>query len=167
MPSIFEDIDTKIEELKKHKAMIDDIPVEFLEKRYLQLSIENQISEFERRRDALSSGKYAYACSFCKGWIKQKVPVMVKDITVCDACSSTITKVLNANEAEQRWNLVKGTIKQDARSGGPLEEYKKANLVFKSGRYWQIHQAVMESYYEPKQEQKIEKRNRQRRALPH
>jgi hypothetical protein len=163
--SIIEDFDERIRELKEHKEVIDAIPIESLDKRYLQLHIENQIHEYERRRSELSSGKFAYKCSFCNGFVKDSIiPAMVKTLVICDACTKTINGVMNANDAEEQWDLPKGTIKQDARPGGPLEEFKKVQLVFKSGRYWQIHRTVMESYYETRSKKHNQNNERQTRG---
>lgn len=62
---------------------------------------------------------------------------------------SAIDKVMVTNEAEPKWGLRPGTIKQD-RHLGKLKVFEEMGLIKSTGRYIQIHEIDMRAYYEPK-----------------
>jgi hypothetical protein len=148
--SIIESYKNKIAELKSYEALLSEIKIIHPEKKYLEMLLNSELMEYQRRLEALGTGKLSYKCSYCEGYIKEEGhPTMVQGLTICRACKHTIRGVMTTNQAEDEWGLPKGTIKQDCKPFGPLQQYINAGLVFKSGRYWQIHQTVMTEYYEP------------------
>ncbi|MDB5054039.1 MAG: pPPM1a [Bacilli bacterium] len=150
--SIFESYEKKISELKQFNELLDSINFMHPEKKYLEMIINTELLEYQRRLESLSLGKLSYRCSFCNGFIKEiGIPIIVGDLTLCNFCKISISQVMTTNKAEEEWGLFKGAIKQDCRPGGALQIYKDAGLVFKSGKFWQIHRKVMLQHYgEPK-----------------
>jgi uncharacterized short protein YbdD (DUF466 family) len=148
--SIIESYKNKIVELKQYEEYLNNIKINHPEKKYLEMLLNSELMEYQRRLESLSSGKLSYRCSFCTGYIKEEgYPTMVHNLTICNSCKATISEVMTTNQAEEEWNLPKGTIKQDCKPHGGLQQFILAGLVFKSGKYWLIHKTVMKEYYEP------------------
>jgi hypothetical protein len=88
-------------------------------------------------------------CSHCENWIRDDSYSCIEDFILCGRCRRTISEVNTINEAEMRWNLPTGTIKQDIISG-KLYQFIDDGLIRKSGKDWLLHELVMKMYYEKK-----------------
>ena len=140
----------KLQDARIVKENLRNLSGDFPDKVYILMNLDNQIMEYERRIESLTSLGHSTQCDECKQWILHEERDTVSQISgyhVCSMCKGAITKVLMSHEAEKKWSLPTGTIKQDCRRG-TLDIFIENNLIRKSGKYWLIHDVVGKLYYE-------------------
>lgn len=169
--AIVDDMRKKIEELEANIAVYEDISSNLpSDINYIVQSLLNhQLNDLRFRLERFTFLKSEKQCSQCQNWIKEhEEPVLLNyqynkmkplHMTLCTNCMSAMDKVMVTNEAESKWGLRPGTIKQD-RHLGKLREFEDMGLIVNSGRYIKVHELVMRAYYEPKQLEKAAKKDR-------
>lgn len=65
--------------------------------------------------------------------------------------------IMSAAEAEERWQLPPGAIRQAAFQG-KLDPYIDVGLAKKSGRVWLVHKQVMVELFGPEPEKSVNSR---------
>lgn len=119
------------------------------------MNIENQIHDLERRLESLTSVGNSIQCDECRQWVLYEDRHTVREISgyvVCENCRGAISKVLMSHEAEQKWSLPTGKIKQDCRRG-TLDTFMETGLIRKAGKYWLVHELVGKLHYNKKKKQ--------------
>lgn len=142
----------KLSKLKETKQKLAELSSDLPDARYLLLMVDGQIHDYETRLQKLTSKFASLQCDECKQWYDSETEhqvSLVRGKSICSTCLQTISKVLTTQEAEAKWELKEGTIKQDCRRG-KLKEYIDCGLIRKSGKYWLIHERVSEFYIEKK-----------------
>lgn len=150
--SIIESYKQKLKDALKARDTIRGLSSDFPDKTYILMNLDNQIREYERRIESLTSIGHSLQCDECKQWILHEDRHTIKEIdgfVVCAVCRGALTKVLLSKEAELKWNLPIGTIKQDCRRG-ILDTYIEKGLIRQSGRYWLVHEMVGKLHYQKK-----------------
>lgn len=140
----------KMEDAIQIRNTLRGLSSDFPDKTYILMNIDNQIREFERKIDSLTSVGHTIQCDACKQWVLHEQKHTVKEIQgfmLCQTCRETTLKVMMSQEAEQKWNLPTGRIKQDCRRG-MLDAFLDIGLIRKSGKYWLVHELVGKLYYE-------------------
>lgn len=149
---IVESYKKKLEDARQAKTTLKNLSTDFPDKSYILMNLENQIRDYERRLESLTSIGHSIQCDECKQWVLHEERHTVKEISghvICSTCRGAISKVLMSQEAEQKWELPTGRIKQDCRRG-MLDTYIEKGLIRKAGKYWIIHELVGKLYYESK-----------------
>lgn len=163
--SIVEDMRKKITEMEstieEYKTISEMLPSEI--NYVVQSLLNHELNDLKFRLERFTFLKSEKQCSQCNNWIKENEDPTVLNyqykatkpvhMTLCMNCTSAMDKVMVTNEAEPKWGLRLGTIKQD-RQLGKLKEFEELGLVKLSGRYIKIHEIVMKAYYEPKIKEK-------------
>jgi hypothetical protein len=149
---IVESYKQKLEDAIQSRATLRGLSSDFPDKTYILMNLDNQIRDFERRLESLTSIGHSLQCDECKQWVLHEEGHTVKEIhgyLICVTCRGALTKVLMSQEAELKWKLPTGRIKQDCRRG-TLDLYKDSGLIRKAGKYWLVHELVGKLYYEKK-----------------
>lgn len=159
--SIVEDMRKKVNDLEgtieDYKKISENLPSEI---NYIVQSLLNhQLNDLRFRLERFTFLKTEKQCTECNNWIKEsEEPLQLNyqynrtppiHMTLCTNCMSAMDKVMVTNEAEPKWGLRPGTIKQD-RHLGKLKVFEEMGLIKSTGRYIKIHEIVMRAYYEPK-----------------
>ena len=175
--SIVEDMRKKITEMEstieEYKTISEKLPSEI--NYVVQSLLNHELNDLKFRLERFTFLKSEKQCSQCNNWIKENEdPTVVNyqykatkpvHMTLCMNCTSAMDKVMVTNEAEPKWGLRLGTIKQD-RQLGKLKEFEELGLVKLSGRYIKIHEIVMKAYYEPKiQEKELRESKRESKSI--
>lgn len=143
----------QLEDAKEARDTIRNLPDDLQDKSFLIMMLEENIKKYESRLMKLTSLGAEIQCNECNKWVTHEdtdTMTEVDNLFLCTDCQNTINKVLMTNEAESKWNLPSGTIKQDCRRG-MLDTYIEKGLIRRSGKYWLIHELVGKLYYKKKQ----------------
>ncbi|SEB27646.1 hypothetical protein [Paenibacillus sp. 276b] len=168
--SILDDMRKKITEMEstieEYKVISSKLPTEI--NYVVQSLLNHELNDLRFRLERFTFLKSEKQCTQCNNWIKENEDPTILNfqykttkpvhMTLCNNCMSSMDKVMVTNEAEPKWGLRVGTIKQD-RQLGKLKEFEDLGLVKLSGRYIKIHEIVMKTYYEPKLREKQLKEN--------
>lgn len=171
--SIVEDMRKKITEMEstieEYKVISSKLPTEI--NYVVQSLLNHELNDLRFRLERFTFLKSEKQCTQCNNWIKENEDPTVLNfqykatkpvhMTLCNNCMSSMDKVMVTNEAEPKWGLRLGTIKQD-RQLGKLKEFEDLGLVKLSGRYIKIHEIVMKTYYEPKLREKELRQNQRK-----
>lgn len=142
-----------IEKREKLALLAKEIP----DLNYQVMIMDGQIRDMEARIHKLTSINATVQCNSCNIRIPDEEEETMREVMgkkICKSCLSTLSQVFTSQEAEERWNLPTGTIKQDCRRG-KLDSFMQNNLIRKSGKYWIVHQLVGELYYVAKKTKQI------------
>lgn len=149
MVSIVEEIKNQLDYFRKSRESLEALDPKIPEVGYLKIILESQIRDYNTRLNKLVVGKYPYQCTLCDGNIKaEESHSILGKLTICQNCLKTIQQMITAAEFEEKYDLTKGTVKQDCKpSRCVLKPYIDAGLVRKSGGNWLIHETVYELHY--------------------
>ncbi|MCA1064507.1 helix-turn-helix domain-containing protein (plasmid) [Rossellomorea sp. AcN35-11] len=142
----------KLERAQKDRETLRNLSDDIEDKQYLITLTEGKIQDFEKRLERLTSLGAEIQCDECQNWVNREdtdTMIIVDNLFLCSNCGTIVNKVLTAGEAETKWNLPKGTIKQDC-NRGMLDLYIKKGLIRKSGKYRLVHELVGKLYYQKK-----------------
>lgn len=146
---IIGDIKKHIAELKQIKEALDQIPSEQSELEiFKKYTIERVLVDYEKKLEMMTYKKLTLKCILCEHWVEDTDRVH-KDLVICSTCQTNLPKTKTTNEIEPLWGLHVGKIKQDI-DNHLLDKFINAGLIWKSGRYWLVHELVMQKHYESK-----------------
>lgn len=146
----------KIKEAENMKIMLASTSIDFEDKHYMTLMIDSQIKEYERRLEKLTLVGASFQCAECGHWISDESSEGMKEFNgykFCNKCLTMTYSVMLTKEAEEKWGLPVGTIKQDCRRG-VMDKYIECGLIRKSGKYWIIHDVLWKLHYQKQYKEK-------------
>ncbi|WP_145950122.1 hypothetical protein [Paenibacillus sp. Y412MC10] len=134
-------LNQKREEIIALKDQIPDAP-------YHIFSINAMIRDAEMRYERLKSSYVPIKCNQCTQPVPEDMhSVQVcRGVVICDRCLKTISQVMNTTEMETKRGMASGTVKQDCYQ--TLHFLHGSGLVRKSGKFWLVHEALFELFYD-------------------
>ncbi|NHN35585.1 hypothetical protein [Paenibacillus agricola] len=146
---IIGDVKRNITSLEKLKDALDQIDSDNVDlEMFKKYTIERSIADYNQKLEKMTYKKFPHRCELCQQWIEELEPEQ-KSIMICQTCRVNLPKTMTTNEIEPLWGLHVGKIKQDI-DNHLLDDFIDAGLIWKSGRYWLIHELVMQKHYERK-----------------
>jgi hypothetical protein len=146
---IIRDLKKKIADIEELKDKLDQIEIDNMElEMFKKFTIDRLLADYSKKLELMTYTKFPHRCDLCQRWIEETDPEM-KSIMMCQTCIDNLPKTMTTNQCEPMWGLHVGKIKQDI-DNDLLDEYINVGLIWKSGRYWLVHELVMQKHYERK-----------------